>query len=527
MYTLIIIGVAVVSVFAIIAGVLSRYKRCPSDKLLVIYGKTSGGTANVYHGGGAFVWPVIQDYAFMDLQPMSIEVDLKGALSKQNIRLDVPSTFTIGISTDKAIMQNAAERLLGMDQRSVHTLAKDIILGQLRLVIATMDIEEINANREKLLSAVQENVETELYKVGLKLINVNITDIQDESGYIKALGQEAASKALNDAKVSVAQKNRDGAIGSTEAEKEQRIKTSELNATAQIGEAEAKTNAEVGLAEAQTRAQIGQATAATEQRTQTASLNATAVEGENKAAVHVANTTAERRVAEAEATRKATVAQNVAKAKAQEESYKAEQEAEKARAIKEQATLQADQIIPAEIAKNKAIIEAQAEAEKIREIAKGKADSVYLAKEAEAKGIKEILEKQAEGFERLVKSAGGDPDKAVQLMIADKLPELMKIQVEAIKNIKIDKITVWDSMGGGNGDGKSTTAGFLNGMLGALPAYDELFRMTGKELPSLLNLPEAKEVTDATVTEIKEEENTSKSKVGKRRPSADKASKKS
>ncbi len=500
MYTLILISVIAISIFAIIAGLISRYKRCPSDKLLVIYGKTNGGSAKVYHGGGSFVWPVIQDFAFLDLQPISIEVDLRGALSKQNIRLDVPSTFTIGISTESTIMQNAAERLLGMDARSIHSLAKDMILGQLRLVIATMDIEEINSNREKLLSAVQENVETELYKIGLKLINVNITDIQDESGYIKALGQEAAAKALNDAKTSVAQKTRDGAIGSTEAEKEQRIKTSELHAAAQIGEADAKTKSEIGLSSAETT-----------QRTRIAELNATAVEGENLSAVKIAETTAQRKIAEAEANRRSTAAQNVAKAKAQEESYKAEQEAETARALKDQASLQADQIIPAEIAKNKAIIEAQAEAEKIREIAKGNADSIFLAKEAEAKGIKEILEKQAEGFERLVNSAGGDPDKAVQLMIADKLPELMRIQVDAIKNIKIDKITVWDSMGGGNGKEGSTTAGFLNGMLGALPAYDELFRMTGKELPSLLNLPEAKEVsatTDTTDTPIVKDKKT-------------------
>jgi flotillin len=494
MYLFITLGLLALGFFGTIAALITRYKRCPSDKLLVIYGKTNGGTANVYHGGGAFVWPVIQDYAFLDLKPMAIEVDLKGALSKQNIRLDVPSTFTIGISTEKSIMQNAAERLLGMDARGIHTLAKDIILGQLRLVIATMDIEEINSNREKLLSAVQENVETELHKIGLKLINVNITDIQDESGYIKALGQEAAAKALNDAKTSVAQKNRDGAIGSTEAHKEQRIKTSELNASAQIGEADAETRTQIGLAEARTRSQIGSTQAITEQRTKTAELESNAVEGENKAAINIANTTSERRVAEAEAERKAVTAKNIADAKAKEDSYKAEQMAESARAERERSSLIADQLVPAEIAKNKLIIEADAKSEQIRRIAQGEADAVFLAKEAEAKGIKEILEKQAEGFERLVQSAGGNPDKAIQLMIADKLPELMRIQVDAIKNIKIDKITVWDSMGGGNGSG-STTAGFLNGMLGALPAYDELYRMTGKELPKLLNLGNVEETT--------------------------------
>lgn len=477
-YTLILIAVIAVGLFALTAGLISRYKRCPSDKLLVIYGKTNGGSAKVYHGGGAFVWPVVQGYSFLDLQPMALEVDLRGALSKQNIRLDVPSTFTVGISTEPEIMQNAAERLLGMDNTAIHSLAKDMILGQLRLVIATMDIEEINSNREKLLSAVQENVETELYKIGLKLINVNITDIQDESGYIKALGQEAAAKALNDAKTSVAQKNRDGAIGSTEAEKEQRIKTSELHASAEVGEAQAKTNSQIGISAADSK-----------QRNEVAQLNANAVEGENKAAIKIAQTTAERRIAEAEATRASVAAQNVAKAKAEQESYTAQQSAETARADREKATLVADQLVPAEVAKNKLIIEAQAEAEATREKAKGEADAIFLAKEAEAKGMKEILQKQAEGFEKLVQSAGGDPDKAIQLMIADRLPELMRIQVEAIKNIKIDKITVWDSMGSnGNGDGGTTTSNFIKGLLGALPAYDDLYQGVGRKLPNLLNL---------------------------------------
>lgn len=486
-YTLILTGSIALGVFAMIAALISRYKRCPSDKLLVVYGRTGKSadgktsTAAVYHGGGAFIWPVIQDYSFLDLKPMAIDVDLKGALSKQNIRIDVPSTFTIAVSTEPATMINAAERLLGMQRQEIATLAKDIILGQLRLVIATMDIEEINSDRDKFLSAIQNNLETELDKVGLRLINVNVTDIQDESGYIKALGQEAAAKALNDAKISVAQKNRDGAIGSGEAEREQKIKTSELNAAAEIGMADAATKSEIGKSDATAR-----------QRAKTAELNAQAVEGENKAAIHIAATFAERQVAEAEAQRKATTAQNVATASAAKDSYEAQRAAEAARAEKDKATLYANEVVPAEIEKNRITIEAAAEAERIRQIAQGEADAVFLKKQAEAKGIEEILKKQAEGFRTLVESAGG-ADNAVQLLIADKLPELMKIQVEAIKNIKIDKITVWDN-GGTNSDGNTTTGNFLQGLLNALPAYDDLYKMTGKELPQLLNIGGAEEV---------------------------------
>lgn len=220
---LIAICVAVVIVFALLMGILSRYRKCPSDKILVIYGKVGSDkngqarSAKCVHGGAAFIMPIIQSYQFMDLTPISINVDLKNALSKQNIRVDVPSRFTVGISTEPGIMQNAAERLLGLRMNEIQELAKDIIFGQLRLVVATMEIEEINNDRDKFLVAVSNNVEIELKKIGLRLINVNVTDINDESGYIEALGKEAAAKAINDAKKSVAEKDRDGEIGQANA----------------------------------------------------------------------------------------------------------------------------------------------------------------------------------------------------------------------------------------------------------------------------------------------------------------------
>ncbi|MCR4859040.1 MAG: flotillin family protein, partial [Bacteroidales bacterium] len=223
---LIIVGV----LFVTFTAILARYKRCPSDKVLVIYGKTGRETsAKCIHGGAAFIWPVFQSYQFLDLNPISIECNLTNALSKQNIRVDVPCRFTVGISTEPESMTNAAERLLGLKQDDIRAIATDILFGQLRLVIATMDIEEINADRDKFLANVSTNVEAELRKIGLKLINVNVTDIRDESGYIEALGKEAAAKAINDAKKSVAEQNRYGEIGKAEADRDKDIRIAETS----------------------------------------------------------------------------------------------------------------------------------------------------------------------------------------------------------------------------------------------------------------------------------------------------------
>ena len=245
--TVILVSVIGILLFSLILWFFSRYKKCPSDKIMVIYGRVgknkdgSTRSAKCIHGGAAFIVPVIQAYEFLDLTPLSIPVDLKSALSRQNIRVDVPSRFTVGISTEPSIMQNAAERLLGLQLAEIQELAKDIIFGQLRLIIATMDIEELNTDRDKFLEAVSRNVEVELKKIGLRLINVNMTDISDESGYIEALGKEAAAKAINDAKKSVAEKERDGSIGQANAKMDERVNVSKADAEAIQGENLAKT----------------------------------------------------------------------------------------------------------------------------------------------------------------------------------------------------------------------------------------------------------------------------------------------
>ena len=453
-----IILIVVVVLFVTLAAILKRYKRCPSDKILVIYGKTGrNSSAKCVHGGAAFIWPVFQNYAFLDLTPISIECNLTNALSKQNIRVDVPCRFTVGISTDTDSMTNAAERLLGLTTASIQNIATDILFGQLRLVIATMDIEEINADRDKFLANVSTNVEAELRKIGLKLINVNVTDIRDESGYIEALGKEAAAKAINDAKKSVAEQNRFGEIGKAEADRDKDIRIAET---------------------------------ARDTRIKTADANAKAVEGENSAKIAIANSDAMRREKEAEAARIAVAAEKVQAAKALEEAYKSERDAELARAEREKATQQANIVVPAEIDKQKAIINAEAEAEKVRRLAKGEADAIFAKMDARARGILEILSKQAEGFGQVVNAASGDPQKAVLMMIADKLPELVKTQVEAVKGIKFDKVTVWD--GGNNANGKTATSNFISGMMQSVPPLNDLFKMAGMELPNYLKGGEEK-----------------------------------
>lgn len=482
---LILIVVAALVIFATVTALISRYKRCPSDKILVIYGRTGGTSAKCVHGGGAFIWPVIQDFAFLDLKPLSIEANLTNALSRQNIRVDVPCRFTIAISTEEDNMNTAAERLLGLSFEQIQELAKDILFGQLRLVIATMTIEEINSDRDKFLENISKNVDSELKKIGLKLINVNVTDIKDESGYIEALGKEAAAKAINEAKISVAEQEKIGETGKAIADREKDTQIAETHRDRDVKIAITQKDKEISIASAKKDESIGKAEAERDTRVKTSEANAIAIKGENEARIAIAQSEALRREREAEALRTALASEKVQQAKAMEEAYLAEQKAEAARAERDRSTQNANIVIPAEIAKQRAIIEAQADAERTREQAKGEADAIFAKMEAEAKGLFEILTKQAEGYKEVVSAAGGDPTKAFQLLLIEKLPELVRTQVEAVKNIKIDKITVWDS-GSGNSEGGGSTSNFVSSMMKSVPPLNDLFNMAGLNLPNYL-----------------------------------------
>ncbi len=450
MFGLMIAGALVL--IAIFTFIANQYKRCPSNKIIVVYGKTGGEkTAKCVHGGGTFIIPLIQDYGVLSLEPMTTDIDLKGALSKGNIRVAVPSTFTFGISTEPRIMINAAERLLGLSKADVITQASDIILGQLRLAIATLTIEEINQDREKFLEQINANVNTELNKIGLEIINVNIKDITDESGYIDAIGKKAAAEAINKAKVEVAQQEKLGAVGEASANKEKEVQVAEQTAQTFIG----KTNAE------------------REQRIKTAELEAQAVEGENISKANIAEYNATLAVKQAEAFREG----EIAKANAQRDVLLAQKEQEEAKLKKEELAKQ-------EVEKLKIQVEADAEAERARRVALGEADAIKAKYFAEAEGIKAVLEAKAKGYQDLVKISNNRPEIATSFLMIEKIEKIVEKQVDAIKNIKFDKITVWD--GGAGSSNGSTTANFMKDLIKSLPAMHDLANQAGIELPQVL-----------------------------------------
>lgn len=494
LFTLIGIGAIVLLPLFCLVVVIKQYKRCPSNRILVIYGRIGGHkSSKCVHGGGTFVVPLLQDYAYLSLDPITIDIELSGALSKKNIRVNVPSTFTIGISTDPTIMQNGAERLLGISEEDLRGQSRDIILGQLRLVIATLSIEEINQDREKFLDLVNTNVTLELNKIGLEVINVNIRDITDESGYIEAIGKRAAAEAINQARVDVSQQDRDGsigqstavremdvevanqkaqaAIGQKKAEREQRITVAQFEAEGVSGEASSRRHQDVVLAEEEARTIQGRKKAESERRVFVASQEAEAIKGENLSKAEIASYQAELKQREAESKRKG----DIAAAEAARDILRAEKE-------QEVALLEKETLAHQEVDKKRREIEAEAQAEQKRRIAKGEADATLYKYEAEAEGIKKVLQSKSEGYRALMESCGDQRYLAPTLLMVEQLPSLIEQQVKAVQNLKIDKITVWDNPSNGQG----STANFMKSLVTSVPALHDLAKQVGIELPEYL-----------------------------------------
>lgn len=504
----VILGAAVVALLAGLAMLfVNRYVRCPANKILVISGRVAGeGAARCISGGGVFVWPVVQEYEFLSLDPVRIDVKLPDALSLENIRISVPSVFTVAIGIEEIVRQNAAIRLLTLSHEQIESTARDIIIGQLRAVIATMSIDQINRDREAFLQRVQHQLEPELMKVGLTLLNVNIQDLRDESGYLEALGKQAAAQAIQKARGDVAEQEKQGAIRVANAEREQSVNVAETQKERDIGLQQATRERAVGIAAIQKEQTVGEQQAAferdvavkeaeREKRVAVAAADATAIAGEADAQAKIARTQATLAVTRAEASQQSEIAQRTANAEIQRVENEAQARAAIARAERVEAERRAELEAPAKAEKARMIVQAEADAERVKIAAKAEAEATFARLDAEARGNLSIMEKKAEGLQKMVAAAGGNPDAAYRLLFLEQMPQVTETLAGAIANIKFDKVVLWN---GAAGNGTSSgVSGLVEDLVKVLPPLMQVAEeIGGVQLPGIFG----KRIQDATET---------------------------
>ncbi len=517
-------GGSIVLIIGLIIGVglffASRYKVCPTNRLLVISGATSitnehgDPLPKVIAGGGTFVWPIIQQYNFLDLAPFTLKVALQDALSAETIRVAVPSAFTLAVGNGSPHKENAATRLVGKTEEEIKSLAAETIVGTLRQVIAVMSIQEINSNRDEFRRKIESTLVPELTKLGLALLNVNIQDLRDESGYLEALGKKAGSEATQRALGDVAEAERTGAIRVAEADREKDVivavqkrdqvigvQEAQLRQTMRLAEmsreqdvqtrsqeaqrdrevAELDRARRVAVAEANATAVAGEAVAEAQKRVRIAETNADAVKGETQAKAHVAEAEANLAVTAAEARKRAESARAVADGQVAEATAKAREVAALAEARQIEASERARLEAPAKAAAATAVVAAEGQAREVTIAAEAAATAVKARLEAEADGQYALLSQRARGLKELV-DAAGSPEQAFALLLVDMVPSLVEKAAEAVKGVNVEKVIVWDSgNGGGAGGGVSRVTNDL--VRSVPPAMDLIRHVVGVDLP--------------------------------------------
>ena len=479
-----VVALVVISTFV----VLSRYRKCRPDEILIKYGRTGkDGAAKIITGGGAFIWPIIHSYATMSLRPVQLQLDIKEAAAKGMIRTNVPTNISVVISNEPDLQQIAVKRLLGMSDQELRELIKETIYGQVRMVIARMSVEELNGNRDKFSQEVEINVNNELKKYGLELKTINIQDIRDNAKIIDNLGEQAKAEADKIAQVNIATQKREkmiqvaeqqrieeATVANTNKEKEIAIAETERDRDTAIADAERDRETAVAKAQAEKEASIAEAEAKRDVRN--AEAIKTAKLGENKAAEAIAKSQAELAVVQAEAIQKKGEADAVAAASVKRRTEEENQKVEAARAKKVEAALRADEIVPAEIARNKVEIEADAVAEKAKREAKGQADAILLKAKAEAEAIRlkgeaegaakaALLKADADNFTQMLEASQTHPEIAVQFKMVDNYVKIAEAQAEAYQNLKLGDVKVY-----GNAD---TAGDFMSKLMGSIaPVLD-------------------------------------------------------
>jgi flotillin len=476
---LIAIGAAALVVASLVMVFVKYFKRCPANQVLVISGKVgTGQSAKIISGGGTFVVPVLQEWAFLDLTPLQIDINLMDALSLENIRVQVPSQVTVAVGDTDEYQRNAAARILNLTPQEISAMAANLIFGQMRQVIASMKIEDINRDRDQFRSNIEHALEPELKKIGLKLINVNIKDLNDSSGYIEAIGREAGARAVNKAKGDVAVQEKLGAIAVAQANQEKDTEVANAERTREIGVKTAERDTAVRVADLDRETEVAQqraeymrdteiAEADQSRRISVAAANAQAIEGEAQAQARIAAANAELQVAQATAYEQGETRKRIAEAAVQESENRARAKAALAEAERIENERRAALEAPARAAKAKEIVEAEAAGQSRRIQAEAEAAATYAQLEAAARGEFEMLSKKAEGLRKIVDACGG-PDAAYRMLMIEHIPTLADKAAEAISNIKFDKVVMWGG-GSGNGSAASGVSAFVTDLMGTLP----------------------------------------------------------
>ena len=486
-----IVGIvaAVIGIVLILTVVLRMWKKVPQDKAGVV----TGMKKRVITGGGGLVIPVFERIDYISLGNIPLSVATRSSLSSQGVPISVITTAVIKVRNEKNSILTAIEQFTGRNEKeiidNIQGTAIAVLEGKLREIIATMTVEELYQKREEFSSRVQEVVGTELGNMGLEVKNFTITDISDENGYIKALGDGM-----------IAQRKKDAEIQKAEAARDMQIKTSQARQEGESAKLKAEADLEANYMQEQQTAQAKAELAhdiqsnITQKDVIQAQMDAELLKqqrqkeiAEAQIQVQIASEQKNIELAQkqAERTKESLRVTIVEPANAEKAKQMADADAEKYRKIAE-----------AQARAESRKVEAQAEAEAIAIKAQAEADAISKTGIAEAEATKakgiaeaEAMEKKAEAYEKYGQAA-------MMEMLVKVLPQMAEQVAKPLQSI--DKVTIIDSGDTANGSGVGQMGGYVPSVLAK--TIESIKETTGFDITDVMKANTIQAKTDRNIS---------------------------
>ncbi len=459
-----IILLAVIAVAVIIALVVlyaSRYKKVPPDKAMVVYGKRG---FTVITGGAKFIVPIIESYEYLPLDVRTLDInvtDIVTDVTRSGAKVNIKSVAQVKISGDKRVLNTAAEHLLHKTDAAINEIAMKTLEGHVRGVCATLTIEEINSDRDTISARIQNMAGNDLMNMGIAIRSFVIRDLEDNYGYLDALGIKKTEEVKRDARVGKAIANREATIQEAKAAQEGEQANAEAEAQVAVYHRDrdiTRQKAEAEVEKERANREISFAIQDARRKQELVVEERTIDIRDKEKSVEVQRQEVLRREQEQKAVQ-------VVPAKAKADSVVAEAEGERQRML-----------LIAEGEKQKLTLVADGQAEKIRKEGTAEADIIRLKGLAEAEAIRakglaeaEAMEKKALAWEMYGKAA-------LTQLIVEQLPAIVGEASKSLQNT--EKIIV---MGEG---GPSKLVGSVVDIAAQAPALVK--SLTGMDIGELI-----------------------------------------
>jgi flotillin len=445
-------GVALALILLVILTIKNLIVIVPPNIAAVITGRKriadEGGTVGyrTVMGGRTMRIPIIEQVNWLSLSTIPLELSVEDAFSKGNIPLTVKAIANVKIASNpEVVFNNAVERLLGKNINQIEQLARETLTGNLRGVLAKLTPEEVNEDRLGFAKHLSDEADHDLKKLGLQLDVLKIQHVADRVGYLTSIGEKRTAEALRDAEIAKATAIAETRQKQAEARKLAEVAQADNDAEIKQRQAAARQLAEVADAEAASQiqqrqaaarqlAQIADASADAEIKQQQATARRLSDVAAAEADVKIAEARNLLRVRQAELGREAETTERVAKISALQAETEAKTLMEAQRVEMEKTRLLADVVQPAEAQRVAAEAEAKALAAPIYEQGKAQAEVLRML------------------YAEITKAG----DTGLQVFLAEKLPQMLGVTVDAMKGVEIQRLTVVDS-GGGQGVANAAT----------------------------------------------------------------------